>query len=387
MVALGIALAGLALLGHAALWVGIVNRWHATGYPRRVVKSVTVLFYAALLVLPPAVVWRLAPAASSLESLDPRVWPWSWATAYVVLCAAYGGVHLPIWAARQWRAGRHPPAVRLERDEIIDLAERLGAPPTTSPRTRLFCRIPFNQLWQLHVSEFEVQLPGLPPSLDGFSICHLSDLHFSPRIERAYFDEVVRLANQMQVDLVALTGDVCDKRRFIDWIPHTLGQINARRGKFYVLGNHDLRTRDVERLRGEMDAAGFVDVGQRATTVDGAPLLVAGNERPWFDHACEPNSAPPDVFKLLLSHSPDQLAWARRHQFDLMLAGHTHGGQIRFPLLGPVICPSWYGTAYACGFFHESPTLLHVSRGTASLFPFRLNCRPELTRIVLRPST
>ncbi len=67
-----------------------------------------------------------------------------------------------------------------------------------------------------------------------------------------------------------------------------------------------------------------------------------------------------------------------------MLAGHTHGGQVRFPLVGPIVCPSWHGTKYASGFFHEPPTLLHVSRGTGSYFPYRLNCRPEITKLVLR---
>jgi len=114
---------------------------------------------------------------------------------------------------------------------------------------------------------------------------------------------------------------------------------------------------------------------------------LAGNERPWFSPlATDP--LPTGVLKLLLSHSPDQLPWARRRGFDLMLAGHTHGGQVRFPLIGPVVCPSWHGTKYACGFFDESPTLLHVSRGSSSYFPYRLNCPPEITKLTLhRAST
>ena len=67
-----------------------------------------------------------------------------------------------------------------------------------------------------------------------------------------------------------------------------------------------------------------------------------------------------------------------------MLAGHTHGGQIRFPLIGPVVCPSWHGTRYSSGFFDERPTLLHTSRGTGSLMPLRWNCPPEITKLVLR---
>jgi predicted MPP superfamily phosphohydrolase len=88
--------------------------------------------------------------------------------------------------------------------------------------------------------------------------------------------------------------------------------------------------------------------------------------------------------RLLLSHSPDQYAWARTYGFDLMLAGHNHGGQIVFPLLGPMAVPSRYGVKYACGVFYEAPTLLHVSRGISSELPLRLRCPPELALLELR---
>jgi len=87
---------------------------------------------------------------------------------------------------------------------------------------------------------------------------------------------------------------------------------------------------------------------------------------------------------LLLSHAPDQLTWARRFDFDLMLAGHTHGGQIRLPLLGPIVSPSRLGTQYASGTFEREPTVLHVSRGTSSFMPLRWNCPPELAVLELR---
>jgi predicted MPP superfamily phosphohydrolase len=91
-----------------------------------------------------------------------------------------------------------------------------------------------------------------------------------------------------------------------------------------------------------------------------------------------------DLFRVLLAHTPDRFTWARSENFDLVLAGHTHGGQLRFPLIGPVVCPSWHGTKYACGYFYKEPTLMHVSRGTGSLFPLRLDCPPEITRLVLK---
>jgi predicted MPP superfamily phosphohydrolase len=383
MLAISLFILMLALLGHGALWIGIVNRWHGTGFPRLVVKSVTLAFYAALFGLPLLVARHWLRAEHGLDWFG-HAWPdLDAATAYTAVCAVIGAIHLPLWAAGRLR--RVPAAVTLRNEKIVDVCQAVGHAPTTSPRTRLFCRIPFNQLWQLSVPEYEVALTGLPKSLDGLSICHVSDLHYSPRIERAYFDEVVRLTNEMRADLIALTGDICDKAKFIDWIPGTLGQMQARIAKLYVLGNHDLRTHDVGRLRAAMRDAGFIDVGGRVESLADQPIVVAGNERPWFrDAAPVIDRLPTGTLRLLLSHSPDQFGWAQQHGFELMLAGHTHGGQIRFPLAGPVICPSWHGTKYAGGFFRTGSTLLHVSRGTASLFPYRMNCRPELTKLVLR---
>ncbi len=387
MVLVALALVALALVGHAAFWVGLVNRWHATGFRRRVVKTVVLAFYGGLILLPPAVLWTLVDERSGFAA----IWTGdlNWAKAYGAFCAAYGAMHIPLWGVQRWRMGRLPECVQLRQNRVVDVACQLGFEPACGLRTRLFCRVPGNQLWQLHVSEFDIAVPRLAEPLQALSVCHWSDLHFSGRIDRGYFREVVRLTNAMHVDLIALTGDVCDKAYCIPWIPELLGQAQARLGKLFVLGNHDLRTKDVARLRAGLVEAGFSDVGGRQEAVDGGRILIAGNERPWFN---APQSAIDATFdpaeeqplKILLSHTPDHLGWARAQRFDLMLAGHTHGGQIRFPWIGPVICPSWHGTKYAAGFFHEHPTVLHVSRGTASLMPLRILCPPEITKLVLR---
>jgi predicted MPP superfamily phosphohydrolase len=90
------------------------------------------------------------------------------------------------------------------------------------------------------------------------------------------------------------------------------------------------------------------------------------------------------LFRIAVAHSPDQYPWAQNYDFDLMLAGHTHGGQIRFPVIGPVLSPSRFGVKYAAGTFYEAPTLMHVSRGIAGTRPLRFNCPPELSKLVLR---
>ena len=87
---------------------------------------------------------------------------------------------------------------------------------------------------------------------------------------------------------------------------------------------------------------------------------------------------------MLLSHSPDQLSWARQNRVTLMLAGHTHGGQGRLPLAGPLLSPSVHGSRYASGDFYKPPTTMHVTRGICGKHLMRINCRPELSLITLR---
>ena len=96
------------------------------------------------------------------------------------------------------------------------------------------------------------------------------------------------------------------------------------------------------------------------------------------------SGAPEDAFRLLLSHTPDHIHWARSQGIDLMLSGHNHGGQIVLPVVGPVYSPSRYGCKYSAGVFWEDPTLLYVSRGVSGRHPLRYNCLPEMTKLVLR---
>jgi predicted MPP superfamily phosphohydrolase len=148
-----------------------------------------------------------------------------------------------------------------------------------------------------------------------------------------------------------------------------------------------MRLKDAAALRQALVASGLIDLGSRceAITIRGTEILLAGNELPWFGVAPSPPPplAPSPPLRVLLSHTPDQLPWARANAFDLMLAGHNHGGQIRLPYLGALITPSRFGWRYAGGLYHEPPTLLHVTRGLAGDHCLRLNCPPELALLVL----
>ncbi len=396
-----------ALVGHVALWTVVFNRLHATGLPRRAINLLEKAIAVVVVAVPAAIMWQRAVAGSAVLPWPPASLTDAAVVAYTAVCLIAAVRVSAAWIARR-AAAQRPTPLLANHTRTVDLAAGMAEAPVAGWKARILARVPGNQILQLDVNDKEMVVPGLPAELDGLSIAHISDLHYTGGITRAVFDAVVDCANEMDAELVALTGDVVDHAHCIEWIGPTLGRLRSRYGAYFVLGNHDKRVRDVAALRRALGDAGLTDVGGRWLTVEvrGQPVVLAGNELPWFGPAPSRSDDPANAkdapnaaagarectdtddarraFRILLSHSPDQLAWARQHEFDLMLAGHTHGGQIRFPLVGPVVCPSRWGVKYASGVFHEPPTVLHVTRGISGLHPIRLNCRPELTRLVLR---
>jgi hypothetical protein len=184
---------------------------------------------------------------------------------------------------------------------------------------------------------------------------------------------------------MALTGDIIDKQPCIDWLGEVFAPGRARDGCYYVLGNHDTRIVDSQQTREAMDQAGWTDLGSRGLRreLGGVSTLLIGNEYPWYQRPVIDQQGE-ELFRLLLSHSPDQLSWARKHNVTLMLAGHTHGGQGRLPLVGPLLSPSLHGSRYASGDFFRPPTTMHVTRGLSGIHLMRINCRPELSLLTLR---
>jgi predicted MPP superfamily phosphohydrolase len=295
-----------------------------------------------------------------------------------------------IWAKRRV-PGASPAAVQKNSATVVNVAAKLNFKPLAGMSSRLLSLVPGNQILELVVQELHLALERLPKALDGLSIAHLSDLHYTGRIGIEFFEEVVRQTAALRADIIVITGDVLDEIEYLDWFDRTLSKLSAPLGVYFVLGNHDQFTGEAPRLRRALETIGMIDLGGRfkRLEVSGAEIVIAGNELPWFAppanmDQCPPRTADAGQLRILLSHSPDQFAWARRWDFDLMLAGHTHGGQICLPVIGPLVCPSWQGVRYASGTFYCHPTLMHVSRGISGETPIRLNCPPELSRLVLQ---
>ncbi len=377
----------LALFGHAFLWVALVNRSHAFLMPVWVKNGLTLACFGGLTMLPLRIGWWLVGAQIDFFGRLPwREFPHI-LTLYLAVCWVAAGVTVVWWVRR---IGRRPPGVlRSHRVRSVQLGPQPGAPASEEHAHHFLVHLPGNEILHLDLSERAIDVPRLEPALDGLSIVHLSDFHFTGRVAKVYFEEVIQRANRLEADIVAVTGDLVDKDAYIDWIPETLGRLRARHGVYFILGNHDTKV-DVDRLRKVLCDSGLVDLGGRWVQVEirGKPVILAGNELPWIAPAADMTGCPPRTpgsgpLRIILSHSPDQLDWAQSQDADLLLAGHTHGGQIRFPLIGPILTPSRTGVTYSSGLFYAPPTIMHVTRGVSGEFPVRLNCPPEMAQLTL----
>jgi len=400
--ALALSLYLLAAVGSTALWITFLNRAHGLGVWRPLIHCCSFLSLLGLITGPLVLLIAVALTSPQVLTLLPTelaerlllaaTAPWgTLAVIYAAVCAVIAVGPCAWWLTAEWRY-RAPRHLRESRTALIDMVAARPGQRLAHGLARLAAALPGNEVFQLEMNQLTLALDRLPAPLAGLSIAQLSDLHMSGRIGIDYFHEVVDRTNALSPDLIVITGDIVDSAVCLDWIPQTLGRLQARLGVYVILGNHDLSV-DIDRLRATIEQSGLTNLGGRSQRLEvaGETILIAGNELPWLaaaDSSLHERDATDTEysFRILLSHAPDQIRWARRRGFDLMLAGHTHGGQICFPVIGAVLAPSIFGTKYACGLFYEEPTLLHVSRGTSGLTPVRYLCRPEISLLRLVPS-
>lgn len=372
------------LVGHLAIWCVIFNRIHATSFPRRVRKRAEKIIIACVLA---GCAWFVGMIISnqtisvteiSNGSLLNRI--------FLVVCFAVGVFFTLRWLHRKFVI-QPPDAIISHSTEIIDVRKFNEDPIYVGAFAKALQRIPGNQSHLISIERMSLTLNRMPQELEGLKICHLSDFHLTGHLDIGYYQKIVQQVNEFDADLVLITGDLIDEQRCLDWIEPVFGALKAKHGVMYVLGNHDLRISDEPLLRKMLSDSGLIEVNGRwiVREINGVQLAIAGNELPWFKgaeklepyHSCDEAGAT-NRLKILLSHSPDQFEWARQFDFDLMLAGHTHGGQIQLPVIGPIVAPSVHGIKYASGTFMMDKMLMHVSRGISGDECIRINCPPEV---------
>ncbi|HEV3115979.1 MAG TPA: metallophosphoesterase [Gemmataceae bacterium] len=371
-------------VGHITLLSISNNWWFALALPHRFLTFLRVLHGVLVLGGIAAFIYAYPltlslPAAAASHNIVGTAAP-----LYADLCAAVAFVGVPVVTAI--RLLKPNPAVLLSNHrQTFDVARELGYKPAGTGKYRLLAKLPFNQVFQVELAEQTLWLPRLPAAWDGLTILHVSDLHLCGSPDKIFYQRVLERCRDWQPDIIAFTGDLVDSDKHHRWILPVLGKLRWRIAGFAILGNHD-SWHEPGVLRRRLRRCGYDVLNNRWTQIQvrGQPLVVVGHEGPWFRPAPDMLGCPDGPFRLCLSHTPDNIAWARQHNIDLVLAGHNHGGQIRFPLIGSVLVPSSYGTRYDCGIFYEPPTVLHVSRGLAGQHPLRYNCRPEVSRLILK---
>jgi predicted MPP superfamily phosphohydrolase len=250
--------------------------------------------------------------------------------------------------------------------------------------------------------EFEIvnrifPIANLPDSFQNFRIVQLSDIHLVEFTEAWFLEEMVRHVNALHPDLVLLTGDFVShgpRSNETSWraagvCAEVLSGLTAPQ-RYGILGNHDVGV-------GPSHVIGPLQAHGTPVLVNSHVAIERGSGRIWLAGVDAIEGGSPEIEQsipadprapvLFLCHEPDFADAVVRHPrfplIDLMLSGHSHGGQIRLPFVGPLILPP-LGKKYFEGLYRLGHMQLYVNRGLGTVgLPFRLNCAPEITQITL----
>jgi predicted MPP superfamily phosphohydrolase len=266
----------------------------------------------------------------------------------------------------------------------------------------------------LRVEKLTIGLADLPEHLQGTKLVQMSDFHYDGfRLSDALLDKAIAASNQQQPDLVLLTGDYVTKDPApIHDLALRLKQLQSRAGIYAVLGNHDLLYRHSKsEITRAMTRTGIDVLWNQAVYPLGPELALVGLPDFWsreFNPAAVLAQVDAAIPRIVLSHNPDSAQLLSRWRVDLQLSGHTHGGQIVIPGVGPVlqriksirrtipkllrrgipymsegcykVVDNWQ---WAEGLHQVGSNQLYVNRGLGTYLPGRLFCPPEVTAITL----
>ncbi len=234
-----------------------------------------------------------------------------------------------------------------------------------------------------------VRIDGLPAALDGYRIGQLSDVHCGPHTPVERVRGWVERLNELELDLMTVTGDlITHGSTHIADVASALGELRARDGVFACMGNHDYFT-DAEHLVAELEREGLCVLRNAGVVVerDGAQLYVAGVDDTWtarHDVAAALAARPAGVPTVLLAHDPNLFPSAAERDVELVLSGHTHGGQLAVPGVRRLSLARFI-TEFTAGLYRRGRSWLYVNRGAGTTGPpVRLGAPAELAVLILR---
>ncbi|MCK5491400.1 MAG: metallophosphoesterase [Candidatus Pacebacteria bacterium] len=248
----------------------------------------------------------------------------------------------------------------------------------------------------IQVEKINIKIENLPEEFEGTKIVHLTDFHSKNFGERE--KKVLEILDDINPDFVFITGDFIDhKTKDIDSCQEFWRELgNKYQGKIFgVLGNHEYWNNDAgsEFLKSLLNESGVVVLDNKNEKIfqgdEYIYLIGVGDPHTGNDNLEKAvTGVEKDIPKILLAHSPDIVNNSEdieKEKVDLILVGHTHGGQVKIPFLRPFWTPTENRGKYASGLFEINDTYLYVNRGIGTtVLPIRFNCSLEVTMIELR---
>jgi predicted MPP superfamily phosphohydrolase len=245
----------------------------------------------------------------------------------------------------------------------------------------------------IEITNLSVPISNLPGEFDGYHLTHLSDFHLGTRVDSQSMLEIVEKVNALDSDIIAITGDFVSSNveRHATDLLRALSRLRARDGVVAVLGNHDHYT-DSGKIREILQRSGVVELRNKVQIIQraGACMWIAGvdDQMTGHDRINKVIDMLPEenVPVILLAHTPDFADISSTSGiFNLQLSGHTHGGQICLPLVGPLYLPR-LGRKYPSGKYQVGNMDLYTNRGLGtSWIKVRYNCPPEIAVFEFRP--
>ena len=246
----------------------------------------------------------------------------------------------------------------------------------------------FESGW-IRVHRETISVKNLPKAFHGKRFALLTDIHHGPFISLNYIRQIVEMTNELKPDAILLSGDYVHRHpKYIDPCFDVLANLKAPMGVFGVLGNHDHweSTADTRRAMQRNHVEELSNSGVWLES-EGQRLRIAGVDDLWAgkpDLNSELKDCRQDESAILLCHNPDFVEGITDSRVGLVVSGHTHGGQIVFPLIGAPRVPSRYGQKYLHGLVKTDATQVFVSRGVGTVTPpLRFYCRPEIVLITV----
>lgn len=242
----------------------------------------------------------------------------------------------------------------------------------------------------VQINTYRIPVPRLPKAFEEFTIVHLTDLHYGFLVSLAHIKRVIETANSIPSDMIVCTGDYIHERnsvKQINLVWHELSKLQAPSGVLSVLGNHD-HWGDTTRSLFWLNKSGQnLQHTVRRIRRNGASLWFAGAGDLWEDSADIDQllaPVPKKECRILLAHNPDSADTIRKARADLIISGHTHGGQVNIPFYGPPILPV-KNKNYSSGLKKSKRGFpVFISRGIGwAILPIRFNCYPEIAVLKL----